>query len=125
MEAYVLDTDLKTIGVIDNYNSFIWTERYAEAGDFEINMPASVELVELLKQDRYLRISDSNEIMIIEGIAIKTENNAPHMTVTGRSLVSILDRRVILGTRYFNATGVDGAEMDKNVWQIVSKIVNS
>lgn len=124
MEAYVLDTDLKTIGVIDNYNSFIWTERYAEAGDFEINMPASAELVELLKQDRYLRISDSNEIMIIEGIAIKTENNAPHMTVTGRSLVSILDRRVILGTRYFNAAGVDGAEMDKNVWQIVSKIVD-
>ena len=124
MEAYVLDTDLKTIGVIDNYNSFIWTERYAEAGDFELNIPASVELVKLLKQDRYLRIADSNEIMIIEGIAIKTENNAPHMTVTGRSLVSILDRRVILGTRYFNATGVDGAEMDKNVWQIVRTIVD-
>lgn len=125
MEVYVLNKDLIPIGVVDNYNSFIWTERYAEAGDFELTIPASKQAVDLFQQDYYLKIKDSNELMIIETITIKTENRAQYMTVAGRSLVSILDRRVVLGTRMFNTAGQNNIEdMDQNVWQIVSKLVN-
>ena len=125
MEVYVLDKNLVPIGVVDNYNSFIWTERYAEAGDFELTIPASRHAVELFQQDYYIKIKDSTELMIIESISIKTENNAQHMTISGRSLVSILDRRVVLGTRMFNTQDQDNTQdMNQNVWQIVSKIVN-
>lgn len=125
MEVYVLNKDLIPIGVVDNYNSFIWTERYAEAGDFELTIPASKQAVDLFQQDYYLKIKDSNELMIIETITIKTENRAQYMTVAGRSLVSLLDRRVVLGTRMFNTEGQNNIEdMDQNVWQIINKIVN-
>lgn len=123
MEVYVLDKDLSIIAVLDKYNSFIWTERYAEAGDFELKAPASLKYVEILQQDRYLKIKDSNELMIIESVAITTENRAQHMTVTGRSLVSILDRRVVLGARYFNDGEIDGAVLNQNIWQIIRTIV--
>lgn len=124
MEVYVLNKDLIPIGVVDNYNSFIWTERYAEAGDFELTIPASKQAVNLFKQDYYLKIKDSNELMIIETITIKTENRAQYMTVAGRSLVSILDRRVVLGVRYFNSSEADEALRDQNLWQIVSRLVD-
>lgn len=123
MEIYVLDTDLSTVGILSNYNSFIWTERYEEAGDFQIDLPASEYHINLLQHDRYLKISDSNEIMVIEDISIKTENKAQKMTVTGRSLISILDRRVILGTKYFNDAQQE-AENDKNLWEIASILVD-
>lgn len=124
MEVYVLDKELKIVGILDDYNSLIWTERYAEAGDFQLDLPASYDKVKLLQRDRYLKIKDSNETMIIESISIKTENRAPHMTVTGRSLVSILDRRVVLGVRYFNMEGQDGSLLNQNIWQIVRRIVD-
>ena len=96
MEVYVLDKDFTLVGSVDSYNSFIWTERYAEAGDFELSMPASFNAINLLQQDRYIRIKDSDTLMIIEKIEVKTENRAQHMIVSGRSIVSILDRRVVL-----------------------------
>lgn len=124
MEVYVLNKNLIPIGVIDNYNSFIWTERYAEAGDFELSMPASKHAVELFQQDYYLKIKDSNELMIIETITIKTERGSQHMTVTGRSLSSILDRRIILGTRYFNMAEEQYSEFNKTIYQIVEILLN-
>lgn len=123
MEVYVLNANLSIVGILDDYNSLIWTERYAEAGDFELNLPASSYHVELLQQDRYLQIRDSKELMIIESISIKDENRAKKMTVTGRSLVSILDRRVVLGARYFNME-TEEAQNDKNVWDIGKALVD-
>lgn len=106
MEIYVFNKDLDTIGLIDNYQSVIWTTRFFDTGDFELYLPVSMDLIELLKEDNYLcRSSDITvsgndtiykNVMIIENITIKTDvENGNYLTVSGRSLKNILSRRII------------------------------
>lgn len=41
MDLYVLNKNLETTGVIDAYESLIWTPRYYTYGDFELYLPAT------------------------------------------------------------------------------------
>ena len=93
MNILVLETDLKTIlGVVDAFESFIWTDRYSECGDFQIDLPASTEYVNLFQLDRFLLFSESEHVMVIEKVVIKTDaTSGDHMTVYGRSFESVLD----------------------------------
>ena len=104
MDIFICDKNLDTIRVVDSYTSVIWTERYSSCGDFELEMPYDDELFKLLTlndglQDDYcLRIKDSNTVMIIEIVTLITDSeNSNTMKLKGRSLESILDRRVIKG----------------------------
>lgn len=103
MELLVLNTDFESIAVIDTYESLIWTDRYNEYGDFEIYFAMDTELLEYLKEDNYLWLKDSEHCMIIEDIKIDADaEDGNHLIVTGRSLESILERRIIWGQRIFN-----------------------
>ena len=105
MDLYVLDQEFNTLGLIDQFDSFIWTDRYNEAGDFEIYTAVTTELLDLLRADRYLWWSESEHTMIIEQITIDTDEESGNMlTITGRSLESILDRRVIPNQTDFKDT---------------------
>jgi len=97
MNILVLETDLKTIlGVVDAFESFIWTDRYSECGDFQIDLPASTEFVNLFQLDRFILFSESEHVMVIEKVVIKTDAaDGDHMTVYGRSFESVLDRRIV------------------------------
>ena len=96
MELYVLNRSLERIGVIDTYTSLIWAKRYYAAGDFELYLPASAAAVELLQEDYYLQRDDDDTVMIIEKIGITTDAESGNfLTVSGRSLESILARRII------------------------------
>ena len=96
MDLYVLDKEFNTLGLLDQFDSFIWTDRYNEAGDFEIYTAVTTDLLNLLQADRYLWWSESEHTMIIEQITVDTDEDLGNMlTVTGRSLESILDRRII------------------------------
>lgn len=96
MEALVLDTDFNAVGIMDTYISFIWTDRYAQYGDFEIYTPSSLEVLNLMKPKRYLWFKQSEHVMIIEGFETKTDaQDGNTIAFTGRSLESILDRRIV------------------------------
>lgn len=104
MEFWVLDTDFKAIGLVENYKSAIWTDRYSEAGDFEIYTGTDDYLMSLLDYDRYLVSKDSEHVMIIEKQQISTDTESgDEFIVTGRSLESILERRIIWNQK--NYTG--------------------
>lgn len=97
MEAIVLNTNFQSTFVIDTFESIIWTDRYSECGDFEIYTLVSADLLDNLRQGYYLWINESEHLMIIEGIEIKSDvENGNRLIVTGRSLESILDRRIII-----------------------------
>lgn len=99
MELLVLNEKFETIGVMDTYESIIWTDRYSEYGDFEIYTTPSLSLINMLKMDQYLYNSDSEHVMIIEDHKIETDTEfGNHLTVTGRSLESLLDRRIVWST---------------------------
>lgn len=105
MEIYILNPSFEEIGIIDVYNSFIWTTRYYESGDFELYMPATAEALSLLAIGNYVTRSDDENTMIIEKIEIKTDiENGNFIIATGRDLKSIFDRRVIASQQTLTGT---------------------
>ena len=59
MDIYVLNREFETVAVVDNYISEIWTDRYWEPGDFEIQVPSSKENLDIFKEDYYLWMAES------------------------------------------------------------------
>lgn len=102
MELLVLNTNYESIAVLDTYESLIWTDRYNSYGDFEMFFAMDESSLEYLKEDNYLWLKDSEHTMIIEDIRIDADTeDGNHLVVTGRSLESILERRIIWGQRVF------------------------
>ena len=98
MDLLVLDTNLDAVSVVDVYESFIWTERYYEYGDFELYTAMRDGVLDNLKKDYYIWKRGTDRAMIVEDIRINSDIElGNHITVTGRSLESILERRVIWG----------------------------
>lgn len=109
MNIRVLDTNLAAVALIDQYESFIWTDRYYAYGDFELYIPASTDLFTYIKQNYYLQIIESEHLMIIEKIQIQSDaEDGDKVIVSGRSLESILDRRVVWGQRTINGNFQNG-----------------
>ena len=101
MELFVLNADFESIAVIDTYESMIWTDRYNAYGDFEIYFAMDENLLEYIKEDYYLWLKDSEHSMIIEDIKIDADTEEGNrLIVTGRSLESILERRIIWGNAF-------------------------
>lgn len=96
MEIFIYDTSFTLVAILDTYESFIWTERYSDYGDFELYLPIDSNVIQYLKADYYIEIRESNRTMIIEDIQIDSDiDNGPSLKISGRSLESILDRRII------------------------------
>lgn len=111
MEILVLGVNLEAISIIDTFESFIWTDRYIGFGDFEIYSPMDLDLYNLLVKNRYLWIKDSDRNMIIETVEIISDfDDGNHIKITGRSLESILDRRIIWSPIVINGSFQDAVE---------------
>ena len=111
MELLVLNTSFEPIAVIDTYNSLIWTDRYNECGDFEICFNMDESLFDYIQIDNYLWLKYSEHCMIIEDIQINSDvEEGNTLVVTGRSLESILERRIIWGQQIFSGNFQDAIE---------------
>ena len=64
MEVYVLNTNFESVAVIDEFESLIWTDRYDEAGDFELFMAMNNDLLKYIRQDYYLWNPKSEHVQI-------------------------------------------------------------
>lgn len=131
MELYILDKSFKTVAVIDQYSSLIWTRRYWDVGDFEIYLPADSSLLEYLQIGYYVFREECECVMMIEHIEIKTDaENGNYFTISGRSAENILSYRVIanaggFGTDrpsamchfliYLEAKGMDAKYADREI----------
>lgn len=98
MAYLLLNTAFETVDDIDNFDSMIWTERYFAYGDFQLYLAASTAEAVKYQKDFYIWSDESNELMIVETSEIKeSEEGGEFLTVSGRSMTSILDRRIIWG----------------------------
>lgn len=102
MVLYVLDGLNGIIGMIQTYMSAIFTVSFAGMGDFEIRLPCSPEMADLLKEGAYIvrevDISGTryNNVMVVEKVEVNFDTDYGFiLTVSGRSLKSLLSRRVI------------------------------
>ena len=91
-----VDDDYLKVAVIDYATSVIWVSRYRECGEFEIYIPASKELVSLFQGDVIFTRDDNETIMILEKFKLTTdEETGDFLILSGRSLESIFERRVV------------------------------
>lgn len=114
MEGWLMDENFISLRVIDTFESFIWTERYNRAGDFEVYTPVDMSLLQLIIDkpedvDYYVWLKESDQQMIVETAKIVTEvETGSYMTISGRSLESMLDRRIIWNQTILNGNLQNG-----------------
>lgn len=126
VEITVLNKDFDPIGFIESYESFIWTDRYSEAGDFELYLPVDLAVLSLIKQDYYLSCNLSEHVMVIEQIKIETDvENGNHLAISGRSLESILDRRIVWGLYTYEENSVNYIMKNLLTKNVISPVVDS
>lgn len=97
MDLYLLDKSRTPIYIIDDYVSLVWTERFQEPGEFELRLKPTRLLFSDFKVGYYLTKSDSSDAMIIEYRELSNDSEeGKFLDIKGRSVSSILDRRVDL-----------------------------
>ena len=118
MEALVMDTNFVAVGILDSYDSFIWTDRFSSCGDFEVYTTASKETFNLLRSDYYLWRKETNKVMIIDEVQIESDTeDGNKIIVSGESLEAILKRRIIWNRTEINGNLQEGVKilLDENI----------
>lgn len=103
---------------IDVFESLIWSDRYNKYGDFELYVKASKEVFDIFPDDYYLVCEESDHVMIIEDKQLNFNvESGNHIIITGRSLESILDRRIIWSQTVLTGNLQNGIEklLNENV----------
>lgn len=89
-------SNFERLAEVDDYVSFIWSTRYYESGDFQLQIPVTSKSSHYFQLGQYVFRDDDENVGIVENI--KIENNAAKreiMTISGRFLSSLLSRRII------------------------------
>lgn len=98
MDAYILNSLLQPVDVVDDFLSFIWTERFKRYGDFELIVNANSAFRGKLPAGTRLVIERSKRVMTVETLEDTTDDEGRAvLKVTGRSLEMILDNRLARG----------------------------
>jgi len=97
MVFYLLDQELNAIRAIDSYKSYIWTSRYYAPGDFEMCLPASTDLLNIIKIGYFIiREDDYTRAMIVYSIEITTDiEEGNQIIIRGYCAKSLLDKRIV------------------------------
>lgn len=105
---FVYDKGLNLLGIIDEFNSLQWTRRYFEAGEFELRVTPDQNNVKLLtKKDNILIRDNYTESAIIEGFDFEDNGEEAELTVSGRFLSSVFDRRILQKTVNFSGESIN------------------
>ena len=111
MEALVLDTNFVAVDIVDSFDSLIWVDRYSTVGDFEIYTGINLHMLEVLQKKYYLVMAESDQTMIVESRGLTTDpEEGNHIVFSGRSLGSILDRRIVWNQTILSGNFQDGIE---------------
>ena len=86
------------IALIDNACSVIWVRRYQKAGDFEVYVPATKELLGIVRQNELFitREGDLANAMKIQKVELTTDpDEGDFLTITGKSAACIIGQRIV------------------------------
>ncbi|GHU69158.1 hypothetical protein FACS1894184_12650 [Clostridia bacterium] len=101
MELLIYNTSRELTGVLESIEYFKWTRRYSKAGSFVIKAIGSSENAALLQIGNYVWKNDDQEIGMIEHLEL-SQTDKEMITVSGRFVTALLDRRIIWGTEFLN-----------------------
>ena len=85
------------VAVCDSFSSLLWDVEYYQCGSFEVYIAANPQNVEIFQLGRIVgRDDDSEHFGIIESVKIETDTeDGDYLTVSGRFLSCLLERRII------------------------------
>lgn len=114
MEVYTLDPLLRREYVVEEYESLIWTERFQQYGDFQLDIVSTYKARSLLKPNTYLAIDKSNYVMRVESVEDDVNDDGEKiLVVKGRSLeVLLYDRVAYLANAATQTTDGSGNTID-------------
>lgn len=95
MDLYVTDERFRPLAVVDDYHSFIWTDRYYAYGDAELSLHRTSKQSPLLRPGHHLTMDNSTSQMVIESVEETAQTGI--LKVKGRSTESLLERRLNFG----------------------------
>ena len=103
MQIYVFNKDLEVVGIVENYTSAFWINRYFENGNCEVCVPATTKNLQLFKIGYYLIRYDSDLACKIRKIEIDTNAQSGNvLIITGIDVKSFLDQRIVWGNYSYN-----------------------
>ena len=109
MEAYILDDKLRRIEIVEQYESFVWTERYVSRGDFVLDVPPNISESRYLTKGTLLACDKSDRVMVIKSVENSVSAEGVRLLkVTGPSLETVLDERPNRYTELLAGTTNDG-----------------
>lgn len=85
------------VAVCDSFSSLLWDVEYYQCGSFEVYIAATPQNVEIFQLGRIVgRDDDREHFGIIESVKIETDaEDGDYLTVSGRFLTCLLERRII------------------------------
>ena len=111
-DFYILDQNFRKIHILTQYESLMWVDKYDEPGSIEIYAPPTAEIKEVAVVGNYIQSTKSHHLMVIEKlVTTASPSDGARLIISGRSLESILDRRVIFTQTYFH-TKQDSSETE-------------
>ena len=120
IDVYVLDDNLNRIGIIDNYTSLIWVNRYQTEGDCELYIEATQANLKMLRKGYFLARNDDDMVCRIEKIELDTDTEkGNYIIVTGYDVKKILSQRII-----WSQANVDGNVEDYIRELVYQSVVN-
>ena len=105
--------------ICDSYSSLLWDIEFYQCGCFEVYIAASPQNVSIFQRGRIVaRSDDAQHFGIIESLQLETDaEKGDYLTVTGRFLACLLERRIIYPTITANGSYEDIARkvLSRNV----------
>ena len=105
IEVYKMTADADSVSitleaVCDSFSSLLWDIECYQCGAFEVYIAANPQNIEIFRTGRIIGRDDDKEYFgIIESVKIDTDaENGDYLTVSGRFLMCLLERRIIYPT---------------------------
>lgn len=121
MDIYVAGPDFRPDFLIESYEAFIWTDRFAAFGDFKLVVKEAYYLGNL-RFYNYLVTSASGRVMMIESVSTpKEEDGESLITISGRSIEAFLMTR---SSKSGNLSNKEPEVFGSNLGEIARYIVH-
>jgi hypothetical protein len=97
MEFYLLNEYRETVTIIKTFESYLWTKKYQDVGGCVIVLTPNAELLNDLKQAKYIYREDDDMVCEIKKIHISVDNETGKytLTITGIGIETILSQRIV------------------------------
>jgi hypothetical protein len=105
---FFFDKELNMLGIVDYFISLRWRRKYFEAGEFEIVLPVNDYMMSLISYDVLVMRNNYTEAGIIESIEFSDDGTNEEVTISGRFLSALLERRIVKSKINFSGNTVEG-----------------